>query len=347
MTNLVKQLHEWTDIQAEFSNAALLIGNGGSRAIWEDFKYQSLFTKAKKLKTSRRLDAADQKVFAELGASEDFELVLSQLATASRVCEIFEQSDAVIGEIHERYQKIREALLHAISDVHLRWSDDLRARLRAINNCYRSAKAVFTLNYDFLWYWALMEDSRRLTDFFNGSQKFDRDYGEQCVLNGRIPVLYLHGALQLYQDLDGEPRKLKRRDDQDLLTILLLNRAQHKWRVPLFVSEGSAEQKEKAIGRSNYLLFAWEQFRDWDGPVVVFGCSLDDRDKHLRKILQSKQRDIAISIRESDPQEINKRMVLYLDGLKSVTDNVCFYRASSHVLGDASMKMPSPAPLGR
>ena len=42
----IEDVRQWSDIAHEHRNAALLLGNGGSRAVWDRFGYRSLYEEA-------------------------------------------------------------------------------------------------------------------------------------------------------------------------------------------------------------------------------------------------------------------------------------------------------------
>lgn len=42
--NISPELNSWDDVKSDLYEAALLIGNGASCAVWEGFDYPSLFT---------------------------------------------------------------------------------------------------------------------------------------------------------------------------------------------------------------------------------------------------------------------------------------------------------------
>ena len=107
--------------------------------------------------------------------------------------------------------------------------------------------------------------------------------------------------------------------------------------VPLFVSEGSAETKQAAIGRSAYLTFAYTQFVNHSGPLVVFGHALGAMDRYLINAMKGwGKRPIAISIRrpkhEDDTPRIIRRKMDLCDLLRGA--ELHFFDAATHPLSD-------------
>src|SRR5690606_2616734 len=92
-------------------------------------------------------------------------------------------------------------------------------------------------------------------------------------------VLYLHGGLHLYHLPYGATFKRSATIQANLLD--LFGTPYKNGAVPLFISEGTSEDKLRSIYGSDYLSFAFAQFARYRGPTVVFGHGLGDSDAHL------------------------------------------------------------------
>ena len=69
---------------------------------------------------------------------------------------------------------------------------------------------------------------------------------------------------------------------------------------PLFVAEGSSEQKLAAIRRSGYLSTIYGNvLPSLEGTIAIYGWSLDDNDKHLLERICKDKGKIAISVHEN------------------------------------------------
>jgi hypothetical protein len=98
-------LARWEEVTAERDDwAALLLGNGLSRNVWDGFGYASLFDKA------GELTAPDRRLFEALG-TRNFERVLGELASAIRMAGALAQ-DA--KPYLDRYQSVQMALGRAV-----------------------------------------------------------------------------------------------------------------------------------------------------------------------------------------------------------------------------------------
>jgi hypothetical protein len=92
-------MHDWS---------LLLLGNGSSMAVWDDFGYRSLYGTAS---SGHGLLSAEDKALFDALKTTNFEGVLQDLRTAQTV-------DSAIGlsidKHHERYNSIRDALVAAV-----------------------------------------------------------------------------------------------------------------------------------------------------------------------------------------------------------------------------------------
>ena len=83
MPALDATLLPWPDLAAQHPCAALLVGNGASRALWKPFSYFSLYEQAQRAGRKKGRAISDQALFKSLG-TELFEPVLSALNATVR-----------------------------------------------------------------------------------------------------------------------------------------------------------------------------------------------------------------------------------------------------------------------
>ena len=76
-------LEDWNALRAANDFQGLLVGNGASRAVWDDFGYDSLFENARTVE-EKPLSPSELAVFDAL-QTRSFEQVLGALKTTSRV----------------------------------------------------------------------------------------------------------------------------------------------------------------------------------------------------------------------------------------------------------------------
>jgi hypothetical protein len=135
----------------------------------------------------------------------------------------------------------------------------------------------------------------------NTSLTFHSDYDFMYApigsAKGATLVFYPHGNLVLATEWVGQEEKISK-DNSDCL----LNQIVSKWNVnhytPLFISEGSTEQKHLAIGRNDYLNVVYNGvLRDIGKSLVIYGWAFGNQDEHILRALDRQQPErIAVSV---------------------------------------------------
>lgn len=346
-------LVRWEKIEHQFKRGGILIGNGFSCAVWDKFGYSSLFERASSDESIQHpLSPEDKRCFEEMN-TQVFERVLSNLANAHKINGALGCSNPVVMA---RYNHIKNALGEVVRAVHVprvMVPDDVLVKIREELRHY---KFVYSTNYDLLIYWSVLHENNNkdFVDFF-----WSRSNGLGCRFSltntsvrneNSTRLFYLHGALHLHRkECTGRTYKVVNREVGNLLDIQ---------EIPLFVSEGSSEDKLRAIGSSDYLSFAYSQFTEHQGSLVVFGHSLDDMDEHLREAIrnmainhkrtQMKPLEIAISIyrgNKSFEKIVAQKANLCEKLCSGLHDyqkpNLIFFDAQTHPLGSSDIKIES------
>jgi len=265
--DLVCQMHDW---------AGLLLGNGASIAIWNGFAYSSLYETACAAGTGRPLSTEDRAIFEALETT-NFEKTLAALRTTALVNDALgDDPNAAL----DHYDAIRASLVAAVQAVHVPWIAVPDETLEHVKAELCKFDFVFTTNYDLILYWAAMSEapgdvpdyfwSRELSCVIFDPQNVD-------VWQKATKLLYLHGGLHLLHLADGRTAKRVAAPGSNLLEVFGEPSDDYPGAVPLFVSEGTAEDKMAAIRRSEYLTFTLTEFSRFDGPLLVFGHSLSDQ----------------------------------------------------------------------
>lgn len=291
-------IKQWDDIKANYERGCLLLGNGASMAMHAGFSYKSL------------REAADGLGFLQKAAplferfdTADFELVLRLLWHADLVNGALEAPAPVVKEA---YEAVRTALIQTVRATHLAYADvrdglftkPADSVLLTKNAFLASFQLVVSLNYDLLVYWSRMAARSTSRDCFGRE-------GERLVFQG-LPenleenlsyVLYPHGNLCLARTQFGDEIKLQGGN------VNLLERVLGSWESgnygPLFVSEGTTDQKMRSIRSSAYLStsFAGIRKRTEGNSLVVYGWGIGEQDQHIVDALTSrKPARVAVSV---------------------------------------------------
>lgn len=331
-------LEDWSDIQDGFEDCGLLIGNGASCAVWDKFKYVSLFEKAQSTDAPYRLSSKDISVF-EAMETKDFERVLAALWTTKTVCKALNQDSQTIREIRKRYKRIQRALIETINAVHVPWIHVSEEVLPKIHNAVLPYSSIYSTNYDLLLYWAIMTENPPIfKDYFWADGSYF-DIANTNLRDERRRILYLHGALHLVTLPFGSGTRKLTAATHNLLDQF--GRSLDSGETPLFVTEGNSNDKLASIRNSDYLLFAYEQFANHEGNLVIFGHSLGDSDTHLidaMKDWKAEDHKLAVSIYERDPERIMEHKIKLRKDLPKLKPNMLFFDARTHPLGRSDLR---------
>lgn len=250
---------------------------------------------------------------------------------------------AEVGREHDwvdqTYAEVRDGLFGAVGAVHVPWRQIPRDVFDQVATYIDSVRSVYTLNYDLILYWARNAAQVCAGDFFWGDGG-TFDITDVQLWGRRTGVYNLHGGLHLWRDTHtGATGKLVG-DSGNLLEVLTTIYSSTGSRQPLFVSEGSAEDKIRTIRQSDYLSFAYRALVEDTSPTVIFGSSLGTSDSHIvAAIAEGRSKLIAVSaVRGSQSSdeviEWKARVRRLFQG-----HSVCFFNASTHPLGSPSLRV--------
>ena len=296
-------IRTWTDISTD-NWSSLILGNGASIAVHQDFAYPTLHGIAE----AKNLLVTTSPIFAKLGTT-DFEHILLACWYAEHVNRALGTPSSAISEA---YKEVRAALIEAVLCVHPLHSD-VADDLERIGAFASKFPTIVSLNYDLTLYWAMLmfnvlSGSWFKDVFHHGEFQKDWEYLRSPLppACGATLVFYPHGSLALARDYIGEETKISVETGGlgGLLKTITLKWSSGKY-VPVFVSEGTSKQKVAAIRRSNYLNNVYEKVLSNLGEnLVVYGWSFDDRDQHLLDaIAKSPPKQLAISVFTGQPDK--------------------------------------------
>ncbi len=318
---------------AEGKKPHLLLGNGFSRACRDDtFSYQALYDQAELSGLSK--DA--RRAFTALGTT-DFEQVMRMLKQAAKLAKEYKRPK-LAGVLDAHADEIREVLVRTIADNHpARPHDIAPQQYKACRSFLGHFADVYTLNYDLLLYWAVMQEELggdvEKDDGFRQPEDGPEDYVTWEVQNTNSQrIHYLHGALQIF-DAGAELQKYTWSNTQIAL-IDQIRDALKADKYPLFVSEGTAESKLERIQHSGYLNRSYRSFANLGGALVIFGMSMAENDEHILRLLdRGKFKQIAIGLHGSASLAGNKRIAARAASFgtkrKGSTPTIVYFDASS------------------
>lgn len=345
----------------QYTKRHLLLGNGFSIACQpEIFNYESLLKKAD-FSSAQYL----REIF-ELLETTDFEYVIKTITDESYPIPIY---DSTLDDTASKRQKdithLKNILIKTIANNHPKYPHEIsnkqfqscRQFLSHFLGSENKFGKVYSLNYDLLLYWTLMNVA---ADWSNSSiQLYVNDgFGNDSAYliwlgeNNKHSqsIHYLHGALHLFST-GTKLKKLRFNKNANNKSLGEQTRkAMEMNEFPLYVAEGQSNHKLKKIKSSNYLYHSYKSFihqmSQMDDALFIFGHKLAENDRHIwGKIGQGKIKQVYVSLHGNFNNEENKKMIatvksLNQDRTEQYPLKVNFYKAASAKVWDNSVDQP-------
>jgi hypothetical protein len=308
-------MHEVITFQEALERASdtkhLLAGNGFSRACRNDiFSYSALFNQA----NFDGLSPAARNAFGALNTT-DFEVVIRALKQAALLASVYQENNPELSQrLNTDADGLRELLATTIAASHpARPADIPNERYAACRTFLKNFNRIYTVNYDLLLYWALMQQEIdpdiAFDDGFREPEDGPADYVTWDVQRtDKQNIFYLHGGMHIF-DAGAELQKFTW-CNTGVALIDQIRDALETNRFPLFVAEGSYESKLDRIQHSGFLNRAYRSFAAIGGTLFMFGLSFGEADEHILKLLDSgKVKQAFISLHGDPSSEGNTRIV--------------------------------------
>jgi hypothetical protein len=285
-------IYHWSEIQNNFQDADIFLGNGFSININAALNYKSLFDRF-----ITYLNPEEQATFKKFNTT-NFESIQNKLFDANEVNSIFGHQ---YEEITKALQRLKNGLIQTVKDLHPNFSTISPQVIFNLSRDLDWFKDIYTTNYDIFLYHIVLTTLDRnkrdktvkpIQDFFRTNRDL-LNFTDRS-LPGFRNLYYLHGALFLFQE-NGLITKLKRGSNADELLDLVRLKIRLD-NLPVFVSEGKSEQKQASISSSRYLSFCQDSFHTSETKMVIYGFSFSDNDDHLIKSLNNNKRKLAIAL---------------------------------------------------
>ncbi|AWM80436.1 DUF4917 domain-containing protein [Gammaproteobacteria bacterium ESL0073] len=325
------RIMDWSDIKDDFIGSTIILGNGASIAVNNNFNYSSL---RDHVITNDMIDDNINKIFIFFDTS-DFELILRLVWQANNINKALNINDKITSQV---YINIRDSLIRAVRNIHPTY-ESVEDQLPNIYNFLKQFNTIISLNYDLILYWTMMygksiKDYHAFKDCFISSifddnwQQFREPINSQryCSL-----VFYPHGNLLLARNKIETETKISSLDNYNLLDTIL-----QKWEscdyIPLFVSEGTKDQKNKSIQSSYYLNTVYrEVLSSINGNLVIYGWGIGEQDMHIiDRVKKSRLRKIAVSVYGNNQAYCNRVEQIFNDNSNDDLEVIFFDSQSNN-----------------
>lgn len=288
-----------------------MLGNGFSVACRPDsFAYGRLIDEAEF--SDMNIDA--DVLFAREGTA-DFERVIEALRRAARIVELYGDGHPELCEsIRADSDRIKQVLAETLAKKHPDHVFDIS------DGEYSSARRflsnfghVFTVNYDLLLYWALL--NVELPPKFSSDDGFRADpenpdaewVAWDHLFAFSQNIYHLHGGLHLFDG--GSVLKKLTWSRTGVPLIDQIREALDAALYPLVVTEGSSDEKLDKILHHSYLARGLKSLSACKGTLFIYGHSLATNDRHvLDAIIRGKFVQIYVSL-YGDPDSRSNRAI--------------------------------------
>ncbi|HDO1314668.1 DUF4917 family protein [Aeromonas veronii] len=303
---------------------SILIANGFSQA-WDAniFNYSNILDAA----SFGNRDKEIKELF-KLSGTYDFETIMGKLVSAQMVLESYGGDPALIAQISEDQQILKESLVSAIAKTHPSLPSDVTTdQFIAVRKFLSTFKNVFSLNYDLLLYWAINK-------FNLDPQNYRVDDGFRYPTVWKVTgtnqnLFFIHGGLHIFDEGDRIRKHASTEEGLTIIDQVRSNLDRHKF--PLFVSEPTAQKKKARIEHNPYLYKSFTKLGELEGVLFIHGHSLDENDKHIfDKVVSSNVSKVYVSIFGNENSDANKKSKANaLAYIQSNTTSVEFYQAET------------------
>ncbi len=288
----------------------LLLGNGFSRALRNDiFAYDALFDRA----DFAGLSPEARRSFDVL-RTRDFEAVMRALRSAAALLSIYDPGNPGRAQrLRTDADALRDLLVRTIASNHPDRPGEIAPEAYAACRTFlANFDHIYTLNYDLLLYWALMQQELEpqvaFDDGFRTPDEGPEDYVTWDVeKTDKQNVFYLHGALHIF-DAGAEIQKYTW-INTGVPLIDQIREALERNFYPLFVAEGESDGKLARIRHSDFLARAYRSFAKIGGSLFIYGHSMAPNDEHIVRLIgKSRVRQMFVGLYGDTDSPDNRRI---------------------------------------
>lgn len=294
-----------------YNKRHLLLGNGFSIACRPNiFLYGRLYENA----DFGKLSATAKYAFEAL-ATQDFERVIKALRDAQKILTAYGAPSSLTETLHKDADALRELLVETIAASHPAWPGEITEQeYKKCREFIANFNNIYTFNYDLLLYWAQMHtEEGKDPNSDDGFRKQEDNYDAGYVVwessqSHEQNMYFLHGALHVF-DTGTEIQKYTW-VNTGVRLVDQIRDALTKDFFPLFVSEGTSNEKLERIRHNDYLAKAYRSFCEITGALFIYGHSLAENDEHyLKRIEKGKVSCVYVGIYGDPDSDENKKII--------------------------------------
>jgi hypothetical protein len=281
---MVERIYNFKELFAQdlAEEKILLLGNGFSIGIDRNFSYNHLYDTFSLKKAS-----AEIKATFETLESANFEDIMSAILNSYSIVEILESSSRCHLNPEKHLANIRTGFIETLINIHQTGLND-EVKNHIHQTFLSKFEKIFTTNYDLHLYWLIQYQGDGEGPFRDGFARYNQNLVWPSKHTASQNVFFLHGALHLIpagNEIDGTAYLTKLSGKK----IPIFEQAQQLAEnniYPLFLLEATSPCKFKAIARSYYLGYCFEQLKQIGNnanttSVWMHGFSFNENDNHI------------------------------------------------------------------
>lgn len=285
----------------------LLLGNGFSIAYDKIFSFKNLFDYAVN-KNLIIINSPLYNIFFYDFKTYDFERVIKKLEESIIIYYRYHHYPYYSYYLGCDINNLKNILINVLSELHPEHAASLNEfNYGYVKNFIKEYDSIFTLNYDLLLTWATLELEYDTNYMNNRRLKVDdgfrRPTGNLTFIdnNSEQTIYYLHGALHIF-DEGIEITKISSKNKDNSLIPQIRKNISYYSKYPLFVSEGTWQNKLSKIRKNIYLNHCYNKLKNLslynnNDSLIIFGTLLKSNDNHiLEAIKQNNIKNIYIGI---------------------------------------------------
>ncbi|WP_148624577.1 DUF4917 family protein [Aliarcobacter cryaerophilus] len=285
----------------------LLLGNGFSIAYDKIFSFKNLFDYAVN-KNLIIVNSPLYNIFFYDFKTYDFERVIKKLEESIIIYYRYHHYPYYSYYLGCDINNLKNILINVLSELHPEHAASLNEfNYGYVKNFIKEYDSIFTLNYDLLLTWATLELEYDTNYMNNRRLKVDdgfrRPTGNLTFIdnNSEQTIYYLHGALHIF-DEGIEITKISSKNKDNSLIPQIRKNISYYSKYPLFVSEGTWQNKLSKIRKNIYLNHCYNKLKNLslynnNDSLIIFGTLLKSNDNHiLEAIKQNNIKNIYIGI---------------------------------------------------
>lgn len=315
------ELSNWDNLKTN-GKWSLLLGNGFSINVSSHFGYSTIFEKSKNKLTQESI-----KLFSEFKTT-NFEEVLRYLEHSKIILNVINKPQIELNNLSDN---IKSSLIQTLSVLHPHYLvNSLSSGFNKMGNEFKYFNCIFTTNYDLHLYWCLTDHLQHFIDFFKNGF-----FSENWSLNNKTKIFYLHGALHLYNDSQGDIKKVQRTLNKTIIEQVGDNLKDFN-QYPKFITEGKYQDKFQKIKDCPYLSFCLKNLENNSDNLFIFGHTLNpDYEQHLidaiNKSNTKKRIVISLYIKDQIENEHREEMLKFTKMFKN--HDLFFINSKSVIFG--------------